>query len=142
MTVLGTTASRFLDPRRVALIVKKKEVGDFGVILTANVLPSEQILRAVSKSPRISELWAMHEFNNPVKTLELPNPEYADQSHASQMPKDAKILQNEQCACNKMVIGLSLSEHRDVFLPLGRFTVKGRRARADLIKKLKELNGC
>jgi len=132
------TKYRMKIQEKVWELEETKEEIDLGIIVTSNLKPSQQCVKAASKARSILGWINRHfgllntdEFNSLYKTYVRP--------HMVSLQKDIKCLEKIQCRATKIVYGLKDTAYDDRMKFLGLLSLENRRLRGDLIEVFKIL---
>ena len=127
-------------------LVETKEERDLGIIVTSNLKPSQQCVKAALKARSILGWINRHfgflnkdEFNILYKTYVRPHMEFCIQAWSPYLQKDIRCLEKVQRRATKMVYGLKDTAYEDRLKILGLPSLENRRLRGDLIEVFKIL---
>ena len=127
-------------------LAETKEERDLGIIVTSNLKPSQQCIKAASKARSILGWINRHfgllnidEFKILYKTYVRPHMEFCVQAWSPYLQKDIKCLERIQRRATKMVHGLKDIAYDDRLEILGLISLEDRRLRGDLIEVFKIL---
>jgi len=129
----------------LATTVKEK---DLGIIITPDLKPSEQVIRAASAAnsmlARVKRTFTCmdQEMFLPIyKTLVRPHMEYAIQAWCPYLQKDINKLEKVQRRATKLVPALADLAYEERLAKLKLTTLKERRGRGDMIEIFKIIKG-
>jgi len=122
------------------------EERDLGIIVTSNLKPSQQCIKAASKARSILGWINRHfgllntdEFKMLYKTYVRPHMEFCIQAWSPYLQKDIKCLERIRRRATKMVHGLKDIAYADRLEMHGLISLEKRRLRGDLIEVFKIL---
>ena len=123
-----------------------KEERDLAIIVTSNLKPSQQCVRAASKARSILGWINRHfgllnkdEFSILYKTYVRPHMEFCIQAWSPYLQKDIKCMEKIQRRATKMVYGFRDTSYDDRLKILGLPSLENRRRRGDLMEVFKIL---
>ena len=130
-----------------AVLTKKDEVKDLGIIVTPNLKPSTHVARIAAKANsmlgRVKRAFTYMDnqmFNNLYPSLIRSQMEFAVQVWSPQLKKDIVKLEKVQRRATKMVHKLADKPYEERLKSLKLTTLEVRRLRGDLIEVYKIMN--